>query len=170
MKWSILNIFVLNSVINQTVAMKRSDWMSHDLVSWMCFCLQTLNLPVAHLCGCKLFCPRPMDLTYRTWQQWVACYLHCLDFIMLHTFAGSGQSSSHGGSRKTQKAAASTSSSSSCQPAVEPLPVNYEYNLWTRPDCSGTEYENNNRTWFFFGIRGTVSVGSHFQYLISVSH
>ncbi|XP_050715046.1 cytosolic carboxypeptidase-like protein 5 isoform X2 [Eriocheir sinensis] len=73
---------------------------------------------------------------------------------------GSGQGSSLGGSRKTQKAAASSSSSSSsCQPTVEPLPVNYEYNLWTRPDCSGTEYENNNRTWFFFGIRGG-SVGN----------
>ncbi|XP_063882854.1 cytosolic carboxypeptidase-like protein 5 [Scylla paramamosain] len=72
----------------------------------------------------------------------------------------SGQGSSLSSSRKTHKAASSSSSSSSsCQSSVEPLPVNYEYNLWTRPDCAGTEYENNNRTWFFFGIKGG-SVGN----------
>lgn len=26
--------------------------------------------------------------------------------------------------------------------------------MWTNPDCSGTEFENSNRTWFYFGIRG----------------
>ncbi|GLG96635.1 uncharacterized protein GBIM_03561 [Gryllus bimaculatus] len=30
----------------------------------------------------------------------------------------------------------------------------FEFNLWTAPDCAGTEYENGNRTWFYFGIRG----------------
>lgn len=30
----------------------------------------------------------------------------------------------------------------------------YEFNLWTKPDCHGTEFENSNRTWFYFGIRG----------------
>lgn len=44
-----------------------------------------------------------------------------------------------------------------CQPSIEALPVNYEFNLWTRPDCWGTEFENNNRTWFFFGIKGKES-------------
>ena len=29
----------------------------------------------------------------------------------------------------------------------------YEFNLWTKHDCHGTEYENNNRTWFYFGIK-----------------
>ncbi|XP_038223018.1 cytosolic carboxypeptidase-like protein 5 isoform X2 [Zerene cesonia] len=29
----------------------------------------------------------------------------------------------------------------------------YEFNLWTRPDCAGTEFENGNRTWFYFGIQ-----------------
>jgi hypothetical protein len=28
------------------------------------------------------------------------------------------------------------------------------FRLWTRPDCRGTEFENGNRTWFFFGVRG----------------
>ena len=23
-----------------------------------------------------------------------------------------------------------------------------EFNLWTRPDCEGTEFENGNRTWY----------------------
>ncbi|XP_063243538.1 cytosolic carboxypeptidase-like protein 5 [Bacillus rossius redtenbacheri] len=30
----------------------------------------------------------------------------------------------------------------------------YEFNIWTKPDCAGTEYENNNSTWFYFGIKG----------------
>lgn len=32
--------------------------------------------------------------------------------------------------------------------------VNAEINVWTRPDCHGTQYENGNRTWFFFSVRG----------------
>lgn len=31
--------------------------------------------------------------------------------------------------------------------------LNYEFNLWTRPDCAGTEFENGNRTWFYFGVQ-----------------
>lgn len=30
----------------------------------------------------------------------------------------------------------------------------YEYNVWTAPDCAGTEFENPNRTWFYFGVKG----------------
>ena len=30
----------------------------------------------------------------------------------------------------------------------------YRFSLWTRPDCQGTEFENGNRTWFYFGMRG----------------
>ncbi|XP_073529725.1 cytosolic carboxypeptidase-like protein 5 isoform X1 [Phyllobates terribilis] len=30
----------------------------------------------------------------------------------------------------------------------------YEFNVWTRPDCAETEYENGNRSWFFFSVRG----------------
>ena len=30
----------------------------------------------------------------------------------------------------------------------------YEYNVWTRPDCAGTEFENSNRSWFHFGVKG----------------
>ena len=33
-------------------------------------------------------------------------------------------------------------------------PSDYSFRLWTRPDCSGTEYENGNRTWFYFGVKG----------------
>nr|CAI5846643.1 unnamed protein product [Callosobruchus analis] len=28
-----------------------------------------------------------------------------------------------------------------------------EFNVWTKPDCAGTPYENGNRTWFYFGFR-----------------
>ncbi|XP_056419685.1 cytosolic carboxypeptidase-like protein 5 isoform X2 [Hyla sarda] len=30
----------------------------------------------------------------------------------------------------------------------------YEFNVWTRPDCAETEYENGNRSWFYFSVRG----------------
>ena len=30
----------------------------------------------------------------------------------------------------------------------------YEFNVWTKPDCAGTAYENGNRSWFYFGVRG----------------
>ena len=29
-----------------------------------------------------------------------------------------------------------------------------EFNLWTLPDCANTDYENGNRTWFYFSVRG----------------
>ncbi|XP_012271372.1 cytosolic carboxypeptidase-like protein 5 [Orussus abietinus] len=32
----------------------------------------------------------------------------------------------------------------------------YEFNLWTKRDCHGTEYQNNNRTWFYFGVRAVA--------------
>ncbi|CAD5115783.1 DgyrCDS4726 [Dimorphilus gyrociliatus] len=32
--------------------------------------------------------------------------------------------------------------------------ADYEYQVWTKPDCGGTEYENGNRSWFHFGVRG----------------
>ncbi|XP_018570868.1 cytosolic carboxypeptidase-like protein 5 isoform X2 [Anoplophora glabripennis] len=28
-----------------------------------------------------------------------------------------------------------------------------EFNIWTKPDCCGTEFENGNRTWFYFGMK-----------------
>ncbi|GBP50421.1 hypothetical protein EVAR_30129_1 [Eumeta japonica] len=31
----------------------------------------------------------------------------------------------------------------------------YEFNLWTRPDCAGTEFENGNRSWFYFGMQAS---------------
>lgn len=37
------------------------------------------------------------------------------------------------------------------------LPSDHSFRIWTRPDCSGTEFENGNRTWFYFGLRGGPS-------------
>uniref|UniRef100_A0A8C4WWY6 Cytosolic carboxypeptidase-like protein 5 n=1 Tax=Eptatretus burgeri TaxID=7764 RepID=A0A8C4WWY6_EPTBU len=34
--------------------------------------------------------------------------------------------------------------------------ADYEFNVWTRSDCAGTEFENGNRTWFYFGVKGGV--------------
>ena len=40
----------------------------------------------------------------------------------------------------------------------------YEFNIWTNPDCAGTEFENSNRSWFYFGIRGEhLNVCQHFS-------
>lgn len=35
-----------------------------------------------------------------------------------------------------------------------PSSPDYEFNVWTRPDCAETEYENGNRSWFYFSVRG----------------
>lgn len=32
-----------------------------------------------------------------------------------------------------------------------------EFNIWTKPDCCGTQFENGNRTWFYFGMRGKIN-------------
>ncbi|XP_028460271.1 cytosolic carboxypeptidase-like protein 5 isoform X4 [Perca flavescens] len=32
----------------------------------------------------------------------------------------------------------------------------YEFNVWTQPDCGGTEHENGNRSWFYFSVRGAA--------------
>lgn len=34
------------------------------------------------------------------------------------------------------------------------LVPDYDYNVWTAPDCAGMECENGNRTWFYFGVKG----------------
>ncbi|XP_069742605.1 cytosolic carboxypeptidase-like protein 5 isoform X3 [Narcine bancroftii] len=32
----------------------------------------------------------------------------------------------------------------------------YEFNVWTKPDCAGTEFENSNRSWFYFSVKGGI--------------
>ncbi|KAL8184927.1 UNVERIFIED_CONTAM: hypothetical protein K2H54_032579 [Gekko kuhli] len=35
------------------------------------------------------------------------------------------------------------------------LPIaDYEFNVWTKPDCADTEFENGNRSWFYFSVKG----------------
>ena len=34
-----------------------------------------------------------------------------------------------------------------------------EFNMWTKPDCAGTEFENGNRTWFYFGVTRSQTPG-----------
>lgn len=31
-----------------------------------------------------------------------------------------------------------------------------EFNLWTLPDCANTVFENGNRTWFHFSVKGQL--------------
>lgn len=62
---------------------------------------------------------------------------------------------------------------------LEALPNNeavaIEFNLWTKPDCAGTEYENLNRSWFFFSIQGKIaffirsSIAGQYNKMIIVS-
>nr|XP_057927134.1 cytosolic carboxypeptidase-like protein 5 isoform X1 [Doryrhamphus excisus]XP_057927142.1 cytosolic carboxypeptidase-like protein 5 isoform X1 [Doryrhamphus excisus] len=33
----------------------------------------------------------------------------------------------------------------------------YEFNVWTQPDCAGTEHENGNRSWFHFSVQGVAA-------------
>lgn len=32
--------------------------------------------------------------------------------------------------------------------------VDYDFKVWTKPDCADTPFENGNRTWFHFSVRG----------------
>lgn len=41
----------------------------------------------------------------------------------------------------------------SVNPGSPSDPTDFHFNMWTRPDCAGTEFENGNRTWFYFGIK-----------------
>jgi hypothetical protein len=36
--------------------------------------------------------------------------------------------------------------------------ADFEFNIWTKPDCAGTEFENSNRTWFYFGVKGKLYI------------
>ncbi|KAF4114998.1 hypothetical protein G5714_005221 [Onychostoma macrolepis] len=44
---------------------------------------------------------------------------------------------------------------SASAPPPQPQP-DYEFNVWTRPDCASTEFENGNRSWFYFSVRGML--------------
>ncbi|XP_053300667.1 cytosolic carboxypeptidase-like protein 5 isoform X2 [Pleuronectes platessa] len=51
---------------------------------------------------------------------------------------------------------ASDTTSSGSAPSGSTLSPDYEFNVWTQPDCAGTEHENGNRSWFYFSVRGTA--------------
>ena len=71
--------------------------------------------------------------------------------------AVSPRSAAPASSRPSTSAAPASSrpSTSTVQPRSAGVETpDYEFQLWTRPDCCGTEFENGNRTWFYFGLRG----------------
>ncbi|XP_070781950.1 cytosolic carboxypeptidase-like protein 5 isoform X2 [Enoplosus armatus] len=41
-------------------------------------------------------------------------------------------------------------------PSGSNLTPDHEFNVWTQPDCAGTEHENGNRSWFYFSVRGAA--------------
>ncbi|XP_039980696.1 cytosolic carboxypeptidase-like protein 5 isoform X2 [Xiphias gladius] len=60
---------------------------------------------------------------------------------------------------KVEKRSSSPSSdtgSSGSAPSGSTLTPDYEFNVWTQPDCTGTEHENGNRSWFYFSVRGAA--------------
>uniref|UniRef100_A0A3Q0RES4 Cytosolic carboxypeptidase-like protein 5 n=1 Tax=Amphilophus citrinellus TaxID=61819 RepID=A0A3Q0RES4_AMPCI len=56
-----------------------------------------------------------------------------------------------GNSSPSSDTASSGSSSSGSN-----LTPDYEFNVWTQPDCAGTENENGNRSWFYFSVKGAA--------------
>ncbi|TMS12762.1 hypothetical protein E3U43_017720 [Larimichthys crocea] len=60
---------------------------------------------------------------------------------------------------KVEKGGSSPSSDtapSGSGPSGSNLSPDYEFNVWTQPDCGGTEHENGNRSWFYFSVRGAT--------------
>ncbi|XP_018553441.1 cytosolic carboxypeptidase-like protein 5 isoform X1 [Lates calcarifer] len=60
---------------------------------------------------------------------------------------------------KVEKGSSSPSSdtaSSGSASSGSTLTPDYEFNVWTQPDCAGTEHENGNRSWFYFSVRGAA--------------
>uniref|UniRef100_A0A8C7XUW7 Cytosolic carboxypeptidase-like protein 5 n=1 Tax=Oryzias sinensis TaxID=183150 RepID=A0A8C7XUW7_9TELE len=51
---------------------------------------------------------------------------------------------------------ASDTASSGSSPSGSHLAPDYEFNVWTQPDCAGTEHENGNRSWFYFSVKGAA--------------
>lgn len=87
------------------------------------------------------------------------------------TSTGGGSSSSSansvnatptGGAGGQNNSNDSSTSQSISLPTPKEKQIDVEFNLWTRPDCAGTQYENSNRTWFYFSIRGQP-VNTKFQ-------
>ncbi|XP_015430742.1 PREDICTED: cytosolic carboxypeptidase-like protein 5 [Dufourea novaeangliae] len=44
----------------------------------------------------------------------------------------------------------------SCKSSTSEDSVEYEFNIWTKHDCHGTQFQNGNRTWFYFGFKANV--------------
>lgn len=60
---------------------------------------------------------------------------------------------------RVEKGSSSPSSDTACNGGAASgsnLTPDYEFNVWTQPDCAGTEHENGNRSWFFFSVRGAA--------------
>uniref|UniRef100_I3IXK4 Cytosolic carboxypeptidase-like protein 5 n=1 Tax=Oreochromis niloticus TaxID=8128 RepID=I3IXK4_ORENI len=60
---------------------------------------------------------------------------------------------------KVEKGNSSPSSdtpSSGSSSSGSSLTPDYEFNVWTQPDCAGTEHENGNRSWFYFSVKGAA--------------
>ena len=60
-----------------------------------------------------------------------------------------------GGDSEPESVSLSRPSTSTALPrSAGPEAPDYDFLLWTRPDCHRTEFENGNRTWFYFGLKG----------------
>lgn len=55
---------------------------------------------------------------------------------------------------KSEKTSLFTSNNASGNVSIHDLHVDHDVKLWTRSDCEKSDYENGNRTWFHFSVRG----------------
>ncbi|XP_076239192.1 cytosolic carboxypeptidase-like protein 5 isoform X1 [Calliopsis andreniformis] len=44
----------------------------------------------------------------------------------------------------------------SCKSSLSEEATDYEFNVWTKHDCHGTQFQNSNRTWFYFGVKASA--------------
>ncbi|CAH8619675.1 unnamed protein product [Dicrocoelium dendriticum] len=61
---------------------------------------------------------------------------------------------SAGLSKPTQAKQNTCNNNASGNVRVIELKVDYDFKVWTKPDCADTPFENGNRTWFHFSVRG----------------
>ncbi|KAF8562258.1 hypothetical protein P879_10623 [Paragonimus westermani] len=54
------------------------------------------------------------------------------------------------------KADNNTNNNAAGNVSIYDFKADYDFKVWTRPDCAGTLFENGNRTWFHFSVRGYV--------------
>ncbi|XP_050305436.1 cytosolic carboxypeptidase-like protein 5 [Anthonomus grandis grandis] len=83
--------------------------------------------------------------------------IYCAQFIFYNDFDSANLLKVEFVSYSESAVVKETSSSSTNKHIVAVDIPDAEFNIWTKPDCYGTEFENGNRTWFYFGVKAPKS-------------